>query len=115
MNDLSKFVDYYMRMLLPHVKSYLKDGQQLVDDLKTNRIPPHACLVTSDTNSIYNNIDTAHAIQVISWWLDELEPDLSPGYPIEAVKFAMRLVMENNIFEFGTQHFLQLLGTVMGT
>jgi hypothetical protein len=67
MNDLSKVVDYYLRMLLPHAKSYLKDGQQLVDDLKTTRIPPHACLVTSDANSMYNNIDTAHAIQVISW------------------------------------------------
>ena len=64
---------------------------------------------------MYNNIDTYHAIQVISWWLDELEPDLSPGYLIETVKFAMRLVMENNIFEFGSLHFLQLLGTAMGT
>ena len=64
---------------------------------------------------MYNNIDTPHAIQVISWWLDELEPDLPPGYPIEAVKYAMRLVMENNVFEFGTQHYIQLLGTAMGT
>ena len=64
---------------------------------------------------MYNNIDTTHTIKVISWWLDKLEPDLPPGYPIEAVKFAMQLVMENNIFEFGTHDFIQLLGTVMGT
>ena len=89
MNDLSKVVDYYLRMLLPNIKSYLRDGQQLIDDLKTIRVPPNARLVTSDANSMYNNIDTPHAIQVISWWLDELEPDLPPGYPIEAVKYAM--------------------------
>ena len=50
MDDLSKVVDYYLRMLLPHIKSYLKDGHQLVDDIKTIRIPPNVRLVTSDTS-----------------------------------------------------------------
>jgi len=71
MNDLSKVVDHYLRMLLPHVKLYLRDGQQLINDFKPIRLPPNARLVTSDANSMYNNIDTLHAIQVISWWLDE--------------------------------------------
>ena len=115
MNNLSKVVDHHLNMLFPHVKSYLKDGQQLVDDLKTIIVPPNACIFTLDANSMHNNINTPHDIQVISWWLYKLELELSPGYSIKAVKFTMRLVMENNIFEFGTQYFLQLLGTVIGT
>ena len=55
MNNLSKVVDHYLRMLLPHVKSHLRDGQQLIDDLKPIRLPPNARLVTSDANSMYNN------------------------------------------------------------
>ena len=66
---------------------------------------------------MYNNIDTTHAVEIISWWLDELDTksSLPFGYPLEAVKSAMVTIMRNNIFEWGDLCFLQLLGTAMGT
>mgnify|MGYP000900335188 CR=1 FL=1 len=66
---------------------------------------------------MYNNIDTEHAIRVIEWWLNNLdERDLLPeGFPLEAVIDAMKIIMRNNIFEWGSMYFLQLLGTAMGT
>ena len=59
----------------------------------------NARLFTVDATSMYTNIDTAHAIQVISLWLDGIQ--LPEGFPLEAVKDAMALVMKNNIFEWG--------------
>ena len=52
---------------------------------------------------MYTNIDTPHAISVIGRWLDALskEGSLPADFPLEAVKSAMALVMENNIFEWG--------------
>ncbi len=66
---------------------------------------------------MYNNIDIEHAIQVITWWLDELEAEgkLPNGFPIEAVKFSMRVIMKNNIFQLRVLYFLPLIGTAMGT
>ena len=66
---------------------------------------------------MYTNIDTDHAIKVISEWLDSLNLNnqLPANFPLEAVKEAMVLVIKNNIFEWGDLHFLQLLGTAMGT
>ena len=66
---------------------------------------------------MYNNIDTTHAIEVISLWLDELsaKPSFPADYPLPAVKSAMAIIMCNNHFEFGDLNFLQLLGTAMGT
>jgi len=66
---------------------------------------------------MYTNILTDHALEVISWWLDNLylTNQLPEGFPLEAVKKAMKLIMKNNIFEFGDLHFLQLIGTAMGT
>ena len=97
------------------VPTFLKDGQTLLNDLKHIILPSNAILFTADANSMYNNIDTDHAIKVISWWLDELEPDLPPDFPIDAVKYAMHFIMKYNIFEWGTLHLLQLIGTAMGT
>jgi len=117
MNDWSKWLDYWLQQLKPSVPTYIRDSQQLLDELRELELPPNAVLCTADANSMYNNIDTDHAIAVISWWLDELEQqgNLPANFPIEAVKYAMDTIMRNNIFEFGDLLFLQLLGTAMGT
>ena len=67
----------------------------------------------TDADSMYTNIDTVHALEVIGMWLDSL--DLPKGFPLRAVKEAMALVTKKNIFEWGNLHFLQLLRTAMGT
>ena len=64
---------------------------------------------------MYTNIDTDHAVKVISTWLDNLKDQLLQDFPLSAVKAAMILVMRNNLFEWGNMYFLQLLGTAMGT
>ena len=66
---------------------------------------------------MYTNIDTPHALLVITLWLDGLKAkgQLPPDFPLAAVKDAMKMVMENNMFTWGDCYFLQLLGTAMGT
>ena len=61
---------------------------------------------------MYNNIDTDHAIHVITWWLTDLDGRglLPSDFPLEAVIEAMELMMRNNIFEYGALGFLQLIG-----
>ena len=100
--------------------SYLhrKNSTQLLHWFEELGVLQHnAYLFTADANSMYTNIDTNHAIKVISEWLDSLHLNnqLPANFPLKAVKEAMMLVIKNNIFEWGELHFLQLLGTVMGT
>ena len=114
-NDWSKWLDHHLQKAVPFVKSYLRDSQSLLDDLKPRRFPRAARLFTADAIAMYDNIDTDHAIRVIGWLLDRLRPLLPPDFPFNAVKFAMWVIMKNNIFQFGVLYFLQLLGTAMGT
>jgi hypothetical protein len=97
--------------------TFVKDSQQVVDEIKSLNLPPQAKLFTCNANAMYNNINTEHAIQVITWWLRDLETTnrLPMGFPLAAVLEAMVVIMKNNIFEFGTCYFLQLVGTAMGT
>ena len=116
-NDVSKWLDYWLQKLKCHVPTYIKDSQQVLNEIANLNIPPGASLFTTDANAMYNNIDTDHAIQVLTWWLDDLNSRgrLPLFFPLDAVREAMVLVMRNNIFEFGDICFLQLLGTAMGT
>ena len=116
LNHLSKWLDFQLQKLTQFIPSYLKDSRKLLAKLKAiGLLPPNAKLFTADANSMYTNIDTDHALAVISSWIDSLSGSLPSNYPVNAVKDAMRLVMKNNIFEWGDMHFLQLLGTAMGT
>ena len=117
MNDWSKWLDYWLQDLKEFVPTYIKDGQQVLDEIKDLNLPPGAKLFTCDANAMYNNIDTDHAIEVITWWLNDLDAQNKLGtlFPLEAILEAMRIIMKNNIFEFGDCYFLQLLGTAMGT
>ena len=118
MNDLSRWLDYWLQKLKPFVASYIRDSHDFLDKLKKlGRLPRNAKLFTADAVSMYTNIDTDHAIDVIGSWLDNLKDSerLPDGFPLDAVKEAMTLVMRNNLFEWGDCYFLQLLGTAMGT
>ena len=117
MNDWSKWLDHWLQQLKPHVPTFVKDSDQILNEVKPLELPTGALLFTADAVSMYNNIDTEHAIAVISWWLDDLHArgELPFAFPLEAVKSAMVTIMRNNVFEWGDLYFLQLLGTAMGT
>ena len=101
MNEWSRWLDYWLQQLKLEVPTYIKDGQQLLNKINNLGIPPNAKLFTCDANSMYNNIDTEHAITVITWWLNDLKMQnkLLCLFPLKAVKDAMKLIMRNNIFE----------------
>ena len=115
LNYLSKWLDYQFQRLKPFIPSYIRDSHELLAKLKAlGRLPRGTKVFTADAVSMYTNIDTEHAIQVISAWLDSLS-ELPLDFPVNAVKDAMKIVMRNNIFEWGDTYFRQLLGTAMGT
>ena len=72
-NDWSKWLDYWLQQLKHLVPTYVKDSQQVLDDVKLINLPPNAKLFTFDAHSMYNNIKTSHAIEVITWWLTDLD------------------------------------------
>ena len=111
------WLDYWFQKLKPFVKTFVKDSQQIIDDISQLVLPPNACLVMCDANSTYNNIDTRHAIRVTSAWLQDLhwKGELPDGFPLDTVISAMTTIMSNNLFEWGDMYFLQLIGTAMGT
>jgi hypothetical protein len=96
LNQLSKWLNFWLQKLKPFIPSYLKNSSDLIKKLKKlGWCPMNARLFTADAQSMYTNIDTMHAIQVIGQWLDNLQSRLHPMFPLEAVKEAIMIVMTN--------------------
>ena len=64
-------------------------------------LPPVAKLFTADAKSMYTNIDIDHGTSRVVEWIEEYHEELPTDFPSEAVKEDLKLVMHNNIFEFG--------------
>jgi len=94
MNSWSKWLDYWLQKLKHLIPTYIKDSQQVLDEIKTSNLPPNAKLFTCDANSIYNNIDIKHTIPVICWWLNDIndKEQLPSNFLLEAVTHAMKIL-----------------------
>lgn len=104
-------------MLLPIAKvqpSYFKDSFVLKSLLDNLILPPNARLFTADAVSMYTNIKTKEALSAIGDFIME-NRDEFPHLDPDAVREALHLVFENNIFALGDTYWRQTSGTAMGT
>jgi hypothetical protein len=122
MEIASKYLDYQLQRVIPLCPCYLRDGWQLMKELKDlGPLPTDARLVTADAVSMYSNIDTDHGIASVRSWLKRHRND--KAYPVDLAGDAMidklcdllNLVMTTNIFDLDDTTWLQKKGTAMGT
>jgi len=65
-NCLSRWLDYWLQKCKPFVTTYFKDSGTLLDVLQDiGELPSTVKLSTADATSMYTNINTNHAIDVI--------------------------------------------------
>ena len=91
MNCWSKWLDFQLSKFICHMETYVKDYQQILDEIKVLQLPLNAWQFAVDANSMYNNIDTEHTIKLISWWLDKLNTKalLLEDFSLKVAKKAM--------------------------
>ena len=97
--------------------SYIRDSKHFLQLLES--LPPqpgNAILVTADVTSLYTNIPHEEGIESVLHYMmlhaNTLPPDgLSP----HTIGILLETILKNNKLSFMDKHFLQLVGTAMGT
>ena len=95
--------------------SYFKNTLELKKELLNLNLPRNARQFTADAVSMYTNIPTHTALNLIGKYLDQYQRKYNNVYPKDAVRAGLHLVMTMNIFTFGDLTLKQLNGTAMGT
>ena len=114
---LSKWVDRMLQPIMKRIDSYISNSIDLIKFIETKYpLPDTTKIITADAVSMYTNIDTNTAIEEIELLLTE-HPHLMEDVPtsIPAIKEALKIVMQNNVFCFGNTYYRQRNGTAMGT
>ena len=111
---LSNLIDILLKPFLEHTKSYIRDDIDFLTKLPT-KIKEHESFVTFDISSLYSNITHELGLEAIHYWLHTHPESLHPRIPHEFITDSLKIILENNSFSFGTQNYLQIQGTAMGT
>ena len=112
---LSTWVDFHLQRLKKFIPSYIQDSEDLQQQLSSLQIPRNTRIFTCDAVSMYTNIDVDHSISIIKMWFQTFQHELPPNFPSGFLVTAITIIMKNNIFTFGDTHWLQRMGTAMGT
>ena len=114
-HGLGVWLDRKLQEVTQKTISYFKNTLELKKQLLELHLPTNARLFTADAVSMYTNIPTHTALNLIGKYLTQYQRKNNNEYPQDAVRAGLRLIMTMNLFTFGDLTLKQLNGTTMGT
>ena len=115
LHGLGVWVDRKLQEVAQRTVSYFKHTLELKKELLDLKLPRNAHLFTAHAVSMYTNVPTHTALNLIGKYLNQYQRKHNNEYPKDAVRAGLRLVMTMNIFTFGDLTLKQLNGTAMDT
>ena len=115
LHGLGVWVDRKLQEVAQRTVSYFKNMLELKKQLLKLHLPTNARLFTADAVSMYTNIPTRRALNLIGKYITQYQRKTNNEYPQDAVRAGLCLIMTMNIFTFGDLTLKQLNGTAMGT
>ena len=111
--NISLFVDYYLRPLVTTIPSHIRDTTHFLQKLaELPTLPEDTLLVTLDVTSLYANIPHKEGIKACE---DLLNTRSIPIPPTKDLCHLIHTILTTNNFTFNGSHYLQIHGTAMGT
>ena len=111
---LSAFVDKLLQPIAQQQKSYLKDTTVFINFIERTKVPEKALLVSMDVKSLYTNIPQEEGIQTVCKAYVSFYQNKIP-IPTPLLDRVLRLILQENSFQFNGKNYLQTHGTAMGT
>ena len=114
-DNISKYIDYVFKPLMQSLSSYVKDTTNFIQKLKSFKLSQaNSHLVTLDMSSLYTNIPHNDCLDACRHFLTG-DTCTRNQLPIDCSLSLIRLILENNHFQFNNDNYLQKMGTAMGS
>ena len=111
--NISEFVDYHLKSLVASIPSFVKDTNDFLHKLTDiDTLPEGAIMVSIDVVGLYPHIPHDEGLEAITHALNGRQ---NQEIPTNLIVDLAELVLKNNNFEFNGNHYLQTLGTAIGT
>ena len=106
---LSSFVDKLLQPIAQQQKSYLKNTTDFINFIEKTKVQADAVLVSMDVTSLYTNIPQEEGIQRVCAAYETFYKN-EPPIPTRLLEQALRLILQENSFQFAGKNYLQHMG-----
>ena len=110
---ISAFVYNILQSIAQSQKCYVKDATDFVNFIERTTLPESAFLVSLDVTSLYTNIPQEEGINTVFRAFENFYKDNMP-IPTHSLRKIVRLILQENSFEFNDKNYFQIHGTAMG-
>ena len=107
---ISAFIDSLLQPIAKSQKSYLKDTTDFINCIERTKLPENAFLVSLDVTSLYTIIPQGEGINTVCRAYESFYGENTP-IPTLSLREILRLILQENSFEFNGKHYLQTHGT----
>lgn len=111
---ISSFIDNILQPIAKTQKSYLKDTTDFINFIERTKVPENAIVVSMDVTSRYTNIPQEEGIDTVCKAYKTFYTKDTP-IPTHSLRELLRLILQENSFQFNGRDYLQTHGTAMGT
>ena len=111
---ISSFVDNLLQPIAKAQKSYLKDTTHFINFIENTKITENTVLVSMDVTSLYTNIPQEEGMNTVCIAYEKFYGE-KPPIPSQHLREMLRLILQENSFQFNGKNYLQTHGTAMGT
>lgn len=111
-----KYIDYFLQPIVKKQWTYTEDSKSFVIKIEETKVPKDIILCTFDVTSMYTNMYHNEIVEAVDRAWHEIEKnkyDIPIPSKVEFLNL-VRIVLQNNIFEFDNRKFKQLVGVGMG-
>ena len=111
--NIFAFLEFYLKLLGPKVKSYIKDTNDILREIDSiPRLPDNVILCTLDVLGLYSNIHHDEGLIALRKSLEFREDKaIFTGFVMDLTV----CVLKDNIFKYNLSFFKQPTRTVIGT
>ena len=110
--NVSSFVDSLLQPIAKQQTSYLKDTTDFINFLENTKVTENAILVSMDETSLYTNIPQEKGITTVCNAYERFHSN-KPPIPTHFLRDMLRLILQENSFQFNGKHYPQIHGTAM--
>lgn len=110
---ISSFIEYYLQPQVIKTQSYTKDSTTILRLLEETSFAQDIILATIDVTALYTNIPHDEGIESALTHLYPEEEEMP--FPKEFTESLLRIILQQNAFEFNSKMYSQIKGTAMGT
>ena len=115
--NIGHYIDHFLIPIVLEQHTYIKDTTAFINLIESIRPKKDCLLVTYDVTNMFTNCpinELLSAVEKAYTEFDKNKYDIKSP-PTEDLIFLLRTILENNVFEFNDDLYIQKIGTAIGS